>query len=53
MYYLAKFFELVGIGVIFYCFYIYLPNPMPYELLAYGISFFMAGWIIEKFLLKR
>ena len=52
MYYLAKFFQLIGIVVISYCFYIYLPNPMPYELLAYGASFFIAGWIIEKFLLK-
>tara|TARA_Y100001970_G_scaffold46601_1_gene58807 strand:- start:4381 stop:4542 length:162 start_codon:yes stop_codon:yes gene_type:complete len=52
MYYLAKFFELVGIGVITYSFYIYFPNPMSYELLAYGSSFFIAGWIIEKFLLK-
>tara|TARA_X000000368_G_scaffold361267_2_gene305392 strand:+ start:2622 stop:2783 length:162 start_codon:yes stop_codon:yes gene_type:complete len=52
MYYLAKFFELIGMGVLFYCFYIYFPDPMSYELLAYGSSFFIAGWIIEKFLLK-
>jgi len=25
---------------------------MSYELLAYGSSFFIVGWIIEKFLLK-
>ena len=52
MYYLAKFFEFFGISVISYSFYIYLPTPMPYEMLAYGASFFIAGWIIEKFLLK-
>ncbi len=52
MYYLAKFFELVGIGVLMWSFYIYFPDPMSYELLAYGSSFFVVGWIIEKFLLK-
>tara|TARA_Y100000768_G_scaffold170296_1_gene127476 strand:- start:2052 stop:2240 length:189 start_codon:yes stop_codon:yes gene_type:complete len=52
MYYLAKLFELIGIGVITYSFYIYFPDPMTYELLAYGSCFFISGWIIEKFLLK-
>ncbi len=52
MYYLAKFFELIGISVITYSFYVYFPNPMTYELLIDGSSFFIAGWIIEKFLLN-
>ena len=52
MYYLAKFFELVGIGGLMLSFYLYFPDPMSYELLAYGSSFFIVGWIIEKFLLK-
>ena len=52
MYYLAKFFELVGISVISFGFYIYYPDPMQYNILFYGIFFFMSGWIIEKYLLK-
>mgnify|MGYP001157014917 CR=1 FL=1 len=52
MYYLAKFFELVGIGVITLAFYVNYPDPMQYNTLLYGVLFFMGGWIIERFLLK-
>ena len=52
MYYLAKFFEFVGISVITLGFYIYYPNPMQYNVLFYGVIFFIGGWIIEKYLLK-
>ena len=52
MYYLAKFFELIGISVITLGFYINYPDPMQYGTLLYGIIFFIGGWIIEKYLLK-
>ena len=40
MYYLAKFFEFIGIGVITLAFYINYPNPMQYNTLLYGVIFF-------------
>ena len=49
MYYLAKFFELIGIGVITLAFYVNYPDPMQYNTLLYGVIFFIGGWIIEKF----
>ncbi|MDB4125726.1 hypothetical protein N9597_00410 [Candidatus Marinimicrobia bacterium] len=52
MYYLAKFFELIGIISITIAFVIYWPNPMDEWVLLYGIFFFIGGWIIEKYLLK-
>tara|TARA_Y100000741_G_scaffold250414_1_gene192548 strand:- start:176 stop:364 length:189 start_codon:yes stop_codon:yes gene_type:complete len=52
MYYLAKFFELIGISVVTLGFYINYPDPMQYGTLLYGIIFFIGGWIIEKYLLK-
>tara|TARA_B100000029_G_C17494791_1_gene930426 strand:- start:201 stop:362 length:162 start_codon:yes stop_codon:yes gene_type:complete len=52
MYYLAKFFQFVGITVLTVSFIAYLPDPMGYNILFYAIFFFIAGWIIEKYLLK-
>ena len=52
MYYLAKFFELIGIGVIMLAFYFNYPDPMQYNTLLYGVFFFLGGWIIERYLLK-
>ena len=49
MYYLAKFFELVGIAVIMLAFFLNYPDPMQYNTLLYGVIFFMGGWIIERF----
>ena len=48
MYYLAKFFELVGITVIPIAFFFNWPEPMRETTLLYAVIFFMAGWIIEK-----
>tara|TARA_B100001013_G_C24279449_1_gene312226 strand:- start:35 stop:226 length:192 start_codon:yes stop_codon:yes gene_type:complete len=52
VYYLAKFFQLVGIVVISIAVFFYWPNPMDENILIYGSCFFIAGWIIEKYLLK-
>ena len=52
MYYLAKFFELVGISVIPVAFFFNWPEPMRESTLLYAVIFFLVGWIIEKYLLK-
>ena len=52
MYYLAKFFEFVGISVIPIAFFFNWPDPMSESTFLYAIIFFLAGWIIEKYLLK-
>ena len=52
MYYLAKFFELVGIIVIPIAVIFNWPEPMSESTLLYAAIFFMVGWIIEKYLLK-
>ena len=52
MYYLSKFFQLVGIIVIPIAVFFNWPEPMREYTLLYAAIFFMAGWIIEKYLLK-
>ena len=52
MYYLAKFFDFVGISVIPIAFFFNWPDPMSESTFLYAIIFFLAGWIIEKYLLK-
>ena len=52
MYYLAKFFQLVGIIVIPTAVFFNWPEPMRETTLLYAAIFFIAGWIIEKYLLK-
>tara|TARA_B110000263_G_C15103969_1_gene416621 strand:+ start:182 stop:382 length:201 start_codon:yes stop_codon:yes gene_type:complete len=52
MYYLAKFFELIGISVIPIAFFFNWPDPMSEFTLLYAVIFFLSGWIIEKYFLK-
>ena len=51
MYYLAKFFEFIGMSVIALAFYINYPDPMQYNTL-HMVNFFIGGWIVKNFYLK-
>ena len=52
MYYIAKFLEIVGMVIIGIGFFIKFPSLMDPAFLAFGLSFFFMGWIIEKYILK-
>lgn len=52
MFYIAKILQAAGMGVILIDFARRFPNLMSHQVLMIGILIFLAGWIVEKFLLK-
>jgi hypothetical protein len=52
MYYLAKTAQAAGIIVVFSGFILRFPELMNPRLLGSGVVFFLAGWLIERFLLR-
>ncbi len=52
MFYLAKFFQAAGLGVVLIGFLKNFPNLMSHRLLGLGMVLFLTGWIVQKFLLK-
>jgi len=52
MYYSAKGLELLGMTLIGVGFIIEFPGLMNPKMLLAGIVFFVAGWVIEKYILQ-
>ena len=52
MYYIAKFAQAAGLTIILIEFVRNFPNLMNYRILGVGITVFLFGWIITRFLLK-
>lgn len=53
MYYAAKFLEATGLGLLAFGFLRSFPNKINYNVFAVSIIFFVCGWIMERYLLKR
>ena len=53
MYYLSKFFQALGLGILLYAFVQHFPDLMSYRMLGLGICIFLVGWVMDRYLLKR
>jgi|CXWL01.1.fsa_nt_gi hypothetical protein len=52
-YYVAKFLEASGLGLLAYAFLKTFPDKLNYRVLGISILLFFSGWIMEKYLLKK
>lgn len=53
MFYLAKFLQAAGLIIVLFDFLRHFPELMNFRILAVGASFFLAGWLIQHYLLKK
>lgn len=53
MYYLAKFLQAAGLGIIFVGFFLKFPALMDMKLFILGLVVFFSGWILQKYGLGR
>lgn len=53
MFFVAKALQACGMGIILIDFVRKFPNLMSHKVLMIGLLIFIAGWIAEKFLLKK
>ncbi len=53
LYWVAKFLEASGLGVLGYAFIKTFPDRMNYKVLGFSVLLFVCGWIMERFLLRR
>jgi len=52
MFYLAKFFQILGLMVIGINFLMCFPSLMDPKILIAGILFFFCGWLVQRYLLR-
>ncbi len=53
MYYVTKFFEAVGLGIMVVGFLSQFPKLIDMRTCLFGIVIFALGWVVENFLLPR
>jgi len=53
LYWVAKFLEAAGLGLLAYAFLRTFPEKMNYKVFGVSILLFVCGWIMERYLLKR
>ncbi|MDO8581004.1 MAG: hypothetical protein Q7S13_05940 [Candidatus Omnitrophota bacterium] len=53
IYWIAKTLQALGLGIILISFIRYFPGLMNYRTLAAGLVFFLSGWIIQYYLLRK
>ncbi len=53
VYWLAKIFQAAGLAVMAWGFLKYFPNLMPHNVFLLAGVFFIAGWVIQGYLLKK
>jgi hypothetical protein len=53
MYYVAKFLEACGLGLLAYAFFKTFPEKLNYRVLGTSVILFICGWMIERLVLKR
>ena len=53
MFLIGKIAQAAGLGIILLGFIQQFPKLMNPRIFMFGLAVFMAGWIIERFLLKR
>ena len=49
MYYIGKGLQLIALLIISLGFISHFPNLLDYKLLGIGITFFVMGWLVQKF----
>jgi len=52
MFYLAKLLQAVGLIMVLLNFLQHFPELMNFRVLAIGTALFLAGWLIQRYLLK-
>ncbi len=53
MYYLGKIIQATGLAIVFINFISHFPRLMNAKIFILGTIIFMAGWIINRFLLQK
>ncbi len=53
MFYLGKFLQAVGLGVLLIGYIQHFPHLVDYKTLGLSISIFTMGWLISQYLVKR
>ena len=52
MYYIAKALEFLGLVIMLVGFFISFPKLMNPYFFIYGLTLFLIGWVIDKYILK-
>ncbi len=53
IYFLAKIFQAAGLAILAWGFIRFFPNLMPHNIFLIAGIFFIIGWIIQSYLLKK
>lgn len=53
MYYLGKILQALGLGILFIGFIVHFPKLVDYKTFALSICFFLSGWVITQYLVKK